>query len=664
MQSIAPLTHDDFKAKAKRPVSKLEIYVSPAWINICDLSGENYLVSVEYSKGQEEQSYKPIAAAFSAVIDNQDGLFHPQNNDSAYKDYFKVGRKIKFSTGFTKNSTDYLWQWFIGVISDIEVDNDSRQVMVQGFDYMQYLSEVQLKSPDNYWGTTVTKSGVKGQAEYSMPADCNGVYLAYFDSAPMYEGKHWVYDRTENEFVFLQGYVPTANGANNLVIYYFTDQVVENVVADILVSAGLYADQAAALAAMDYTATGVTLKRVWFSSGLRSLTAIQKLCERVDYRFHFSYDATPIFKPIAKALNFAKRKFTFTKNLIAEPDYFENIDEVKNVIRVEGEKYSEGDELFGVRSGGDMLDDSVQDRHVKEMVTVLPYETQALVSSTKDVIVPFYLPTTMLSINYVYLNLYFPGLEDGDYPKSSPNIYSPTINAACLQCWRSFPDVSAFSMDTSGKIKAGIGAIDATHNYLWRSYIKFNISTLSGFKLSSCDLKWALENIIRTGAGANSQLSMILDALGDFGDVDLDLWSEASEVAYGNVNVWNDLIGYTYSKDVSTRIQALMDAKANNACFRFKGSSEPDDGVNTINYILNNIWLYAELEEDTDGAVSVYRDNGAGFGGSIGSYSTNQENIDLTAQFSGSGKKQLKFTCSKTRRIDVLIRIGLTINRP
>jgi len=355
MQSIAPLTHDDFKAKAKRPVSKLEIYIDPVWINICSLSGENYLISAEYSKGQDEQSYKPIAANFSAVIDNQDGLFHPQNNDSAYKDYFKVGRKIKFSTGFTKNSTDYLWQWFIGVISDVEVDNASRQVMIQGFDYMQYLSEVQLKSPDNYWGTTVTKSGVKGQAEYDMPAGCNGVYLAYFDGDPMYEGKNWVYNRTDNEFVFLQGYVPTAAGVNNLVIYYFTDQVVENVVADILVTVGLYADQAAALAAMDYTATGVTLERVWFSSGLRSLTAIQKLCERVDYRFHFSYDATPIFKPIAESQGWSNRVFTFTKNLVAEPNYFENIDEVKNVIRIEGEKYSEGDETFIFSSNSNIL---------------------------------------------------------------------------------------------------------------------------------------------------------------------------------------------------------------------------------------------------------------------------------------------------------------------
>jgi len=77
MQSISPLTASDFEKKGKEVVSKLEIYISPDWINLCSLGGKNYLLEANYSSGLRELTYEPIAAEFSAIIDDTDGDFNP-----------------------------------------------------------------------------------------------------------------------------------------------------------------------------------------------------------------------------------------------------------------------------------------------------------------------------------------------------------------------------------------------------------------------------------------------------------------------------------------------------------------------------------------------------------------------------------------------------------
>lgn len=533
MQSIAPLTHDDFKNKAKTVVNKLEIFIDPDWIDVCNLNGKDYLVSFNYSSGRRKLTHEPIAATFSAVIDNTDGLFHPKNSESEYKDYFIVGRKIRFKTGFKKNGTPYLWQWVQGVITKMNPDNAKRQVKIEGFDSTQYLIDVKLRSPDNYWGSSVTLTTEDGQPEYPLPDDCGGPYIAYFHGDPIYNEKHWVYDRDKNVFIFLPRYTPSeyknveefidsqnkqpglrrnnqtqklamgfklddgyeigriylklgregtiaagkkiwlfiyntayghpndpiseksnmieANGISsapswyeftfpsslklranrqywivlegdyaisdvnyvywpgnqgnpypkgtadrwngsdwlgyevkfdsffqlhakfafepdNLVIHYYTIQTPENVVADLLVYAGLYASQAEALAAMDYTPTGKTIKRVGFAAGSSCFDAVKKICENLDYRFFFNYANTPIFKPIAESAGWKNRLFTFTKNLIVKPNYFENDDEIRNHIVIEGEKYLPVDKLYKMLSGEDALDGSVNDRHIGDMV--------------------------------------------------------------------------------------------------------------------------------------------------------------------------------------------------------------------------------------------------------------------------------------------------------
>ena len=268
MQSLYPLSSTEFNDKAKQPVSQLEIFIECCPFDLCNFYGKNYMIEAHYSAGQQRTSYKPVAAQITAVIDNTDGLFHPKNTESPFNSYIKVGRKMIFSTGFKIDGLDYLWQWFEGVISNVRINTEERQIVITGLDYMEYLTEVELKSPDNYWGTSVTKSTVALQSVYSMPDACNGAYIAYLDGSPIYDEKQWVYDRDNNEFVFLPDYIP-GDGVDNLIIYYYTDQVPENVIADLLVTAGLYPDQAAALANMEYEATGKTIERVRFTRARR-----------------------------------------------------------------------------------------------------------------------------------------------------------------------------------------------------------------------------------------------------------------------------------------------------------------------------------------------------------------------------------------------------------
>ena len=155
---------------------------------------------------------------------------------------------------------------------------------------------------------------------YELPEAAKGPYYVTLDSGtgpvPVMQGEKdegWYYAEDAEpgpdppahpaRIVFFDHNKVVPNGNDNLVIYYFTVQSPENVVADILVKAGYYVDQAAALAAMEYDATGVTIDKVWFKPGSKGLNAIKILCERCNYRFHFKWDGIPVFKPKPKPLS-------------------------------------------------------------------------------------------------------------------------------------------------------------------------------------------------------------------------------------------------------------------------------------------------------------------------------------------------------------------------
>jgi hypothetical protein len=176
-----------------------------------------------------------------------------------------------------------------------------------------------------------------GVYRYAMPADCKGIYYVTWNTSPIYSGTDWLYDAVTNEFVFNADKTITA-GVNNLILYYFQTQVPENVVADILVSAGLYATRAAALAAGTFTATGITIDRVSFPGGNSALYSIGQICERCNYRFFFKYDGTPAFIPAPAIKGGGLEDFALEQNHIAGPSYYEDTSELWNFIDIVGEE--------------------------------------------------------------------------------------------------------------------------------------------------------------------------------------------------------------------------------------------------------------------------------------------------------------------------------------
>lgn len=175
--------------------------------------------------------------------------------------------------------------------------------------------------------------------KYELPAASNGPYFVTLDGEPVGQGDQdseigWHYDLAIDAIYFAEE-MTIPNGVDNLYVYYYTDQSLDDVLGDVLMWAGLYPSRAAALADLDYTPTGVTLERVWFESkGTTALDAVTTLCERVNYRFWFGYDGRPHFQPAptADAVDF----------IFTEPGHIEDLaDEqamelLRNRIIVEG----------------------------------------------------------------------------------------------------------------------------------------------------------------------------------------------------------------------------------------------------------------------------------------------------------------------------------------
>lgn len=173
---------------------------------------------------------------------------------------------------------------------------------------------------------------------YQLPPGSNGPYLVVLDGQIIGQGDQdseigWHYDLGTDAIYFAET-MTIPNGTRNLFVYYYTTQTIDNVVADLLVYAGMYADRAAALADMDYSPTGVAIDRVWFDPDDSVLDAITKICERVDYRFHFDYDGKPVFRP---APTTGTIDFAFT-----EPGHIRDVAEsqerglIRNRIVIEG----------------------------------------------------------------------------------------------------------------------------------------------------------------------------------------------------------------------------------------------------------------------------------------------------------------------------------------
>jgi hypothetical protein len=206
---------------------------------------------------------------------------------------------------------------------------------------------------------------------YELPVASKGPYYVTLDGDPVWQGEEdegW-YHEEDTRRVFFDINKEVDNGTDNLVIYYFTAEAPEN--ADLLVKAGLYANRVAALAAMEYTATGITIDRIWFEPGSTCLDAVKKLCERCDYRFHFKYDGIPVFKPKPAPEETA---FTFTdQKHITSSRIYQDWNEIRNKIVIKGMKQAEPvsrDETVPSELKGEAYDQDSIDTYGERTLTI------------------------------------------------------------------------------------------------------------------------------------------------------------------------------------------------------------------------------------------------------------------------------------------------------
>ncbi len=488
-------------------VDDVTIYEDLTWVDLCNLDSENYLEDWSVSLGGAKMNPNPVAGEWSAVINNQDGMFHPAHPSSFYSDLFEEGKKIRISLGATYSSVDYYWQRIIGYMEEPSYQGRSYKVNVSGFDYTKLLMDTELRKADNetYWGdsatfdsidqggslgaelyaeldameiggneadtvaswSTLSNATIVSQADtnggstwvgkinisdeenyvrnldvatlvagttyklvfkyrrvhgtgdlvaqmrqtiggsplviaytpdsleaetwtsvtlnfvatisgalifewkilsaidtgefrvdeisikavtnpllkppYDMPSTTKGVHRVTLDAVELFQDaqdKGWFYDSAANQFFFDEGKIIEA-GSNNLVVYYYEAQTLENVVADLLVIANLYASQALALAGMNYTATGISVDTVFFKVGTTLLDAIRMCCERANYRFFFQYDGTPDFNPAPTAEVVGSEDVELHEGNYSDPNYYRDKTEIWNRVVIEGLEQSQ-----------------------------------------------------------------------------------------------------------------------------------------------------------------------------------------------------------------------------------------------------------------------------------------------------------------------------------
>ncbi len=89
------------------------------------------------------------------------------------------------------------------------------------------------------------------------------------------------------------------------------------------------------------------------------------------------------------------------------------------------------------------------------------------------------------------------------------------------------------------------------------------------------------------------------------------------------------------------------------------------DHSHSINFSHNHDITFGITESTTPDSVSLYCDNGAGYGGaiSLGSSSILASELDLSAYFSGTGWKRMKFTSARLGRImaQLILQVDITV---
>jgi len=225
---------------------------------------------------------------------------------------------------------------------------------------------------------------------YQLPGASKGPYhVTYNDGGgvdPVQQGEEdegWYHEEaTQRVFFDRNKTVIDGAGTNNVVVYYYTVTDPEDAVARILYFAKApdpatgnpFANEAAALAAMDNDDPGFAIDKVWFKAGSTFLSAIRMLCERCNYRFYFKYDGTPVFKAVPAP---GGLEFTFTSPAhIASSSTYQSRSEIKNRVIIKGIKQAEPgnrDESAPSELTGEAHDDTSIAAYGERTLTITNY---------------------------------------------------------------------------------------------------------------------------------------------------------------------------------------------------------------------------------------------------------------------------------------------------
>jgi hypothetical protein len=172
MQAIAPVTLTQLLGHAQEPRSKLEIYDGSVWVDITNLAGDNYLISLSCQPSGPQIKPEIKLGKWSAQIRNHGDIFSPFHATSTYATLFILGRMVRISLGARYGGTDYLWQRFTGYISSISFEDTKHEISLSGDDFGKRVADFKLSFPNNYWGglstfDSVSSTGVTGAEKYT-----------------------------------------------------------------------------------------------------------------------------------------------------------------------------------------------------------------------------------------------------------------------------------------------------------------------------------------------------------------------------------------------------------------------------------------------------------------------------------------------------------------
>lgn len=328
------------------------------------------------------ESGNAINLHFAPQDDNVTSRFWDFDFSDRYGREATLTVTYRTSSVVTSNENqDFHWSWIYGIIDNVTTSKsaDGEMCSISGRDYVAYLSENYLKNL--WWGKQQKYDIIAEKEKYDMPSTCKGIYKAflYNESTEEYDeltlNSEFTYDWEDNQFVFLHPRVPFENKTSGLWVYYFTAQTVENVVADLLIEAGLltHSEKQSWLTNSDLvTPTGKTIDRVWFNSGTSYIDAIELLTERVIYRFGVTNLGKPFFKTIPVLLSDTAKRLNAGEYMVRNIE--DRIDELYNHFYLIGEEREMKRINLGVFANGveNITTDSVTEKSTATLVgTVL-----------------------------------------------------------------------------------------------------------------------------------------------------------------------------------------------------------------------------------------------------------------------------------------------------